>query len=204
MNPAFHSIVVHVLTGTLVFGTFAAVALFALRFSVFARFRYLAPAADQAALFAIWIGTVVSLAGMATGFAIHSLEPSLNSPVIRNKISSGILLIVTYGLFLFLRHRIGPRIWNNDLMAGFAAFLTVAGMHWNIVVNSIGGDVAGVPSGYESLVRLSGVETRFTYYLPTWTLLVIAGIAVATLVLAYTDRGSKDDAQPEEARVGEP
>ena len=195
MNPAFHSIVVHVLTGTLMFGTFAAVALFALRFSVLARFRYLAPAADMAALFAIWIGTVVSVAGMVTGFAIHSLESSLNSPVIRNKISAGILLILTYGIFLFLRHRIGSRIWNNDLTAGFAAFLAVAGMHWNIVTNSIGGTVAGVPSGYEYIVRFSGVETRFTYYLPSWTLLAIAAVAIAMLVLAFTDKGSKDAAE---------
>ncbi len=201
MNPAFHSIVVHVLTGTLMFGTFAAVALFVLRFGALARFRYLAPAADQAALFAIWIGTVVSVAGMVTGFAIHSLESSLNSPVIRNKITSGILLILTYGLFLYLRHRIGSRIWNNDLTAGLATFLTLAGLHWNIVVNSIGGDVAGVPSGYESIVRLSGVETRFTYYLPTWVLLAIAAIVVAMLVLAFTDRGSKDAAE-EDALVG--
>lgn len=201
MNPAFHSIVVHVLTGTLMFGTFAAVGLFALRFGVLARFRYLAPAADQAALFAIWIGTVVSVAGMVTGFAIHSLESSLNSPVIRNKISSGILLIVTYGLFLYLRHRIGSRIWNNDLMAGFAAFLTVAGMHWNIVTNSIGGTVAGVPSGYEYIVRFSGVETRFTYYLPTWVLLVMAAIAIGMLVLTFTDREAKEAAD-EDALVG--
>ena len=191
MNPAFHSIVVHVLTGTLMFGTFAAVALFALRFGPLSRFRHLAPAADQAALWAIWIGTVVSVAGMVTGFAIHSLESSLNSPVIRNKISSGTLLIVTYGTFLYLRHRIGSRIWNNDLLAGFAAFLTVAGMHWNIVTNSIGGTVAGVPSGYEYLVRFSGVETRFTYYLPTWVLVVVAAIGVGMLLVSVTDRGSE-------------
>ena len=202
MNPAFHSIVVHVLTGTLIFGTGAAVALFALRFSVLARFRYLAPAADMAALFAIWIGTVVSVAGMVTGFAIHSLESSLNSPVIRNKISSGILLIVTYGIFLYLRHRFGSKLWNNDLLAGFAAFLTVAGMHWNIVTNSIGGTVAGVPSGYEYLVRFSGVETRFTYYQPTWTLLLIVAVALGVVVLALTDRGEPEEAK-EEALVSD-
>ncbi len=89
MNPAFHSIVVHVLTGALIFGTMSAVTMFALRFDVLARFRSLAPAADIAALAAIRLGTVVSIAGMATGFAIHSLESSLNSPVIRNKISAG-------------------------------------------------------------------------------------------------------------------
>lgn len=201
MNPAFHSIVAHILTGTLLFGTFATVALFALRFSVLARFRYLAPAADQAALFAIWIGTIVSIAGMSTGFAINSLETSLNSPVIRNKITSGTLLILTYGLFLFLRHRIGSRLWNNDLTAAFATFLTVAGLHWNVVTNSIGGDVAGLPSGYESIVRWSGVETRFTYYLPTWVLLVMAALVIGMLVLAFTDRGAKD-AEDEDALVG--
>jgi len=201
MNPAFHSIVVHVLTGTLLFGTGAAVALFALRFSGLARFRYLAPAADMAALFAIWVGTVVSGAAMVTGFAIHSLEASLNSPVIRNKISTGLLLIVTYGIFLFLRHRIGSRIWNNDLTAGFAAFLAVAGMHWNIVTNSIGGSVAGVPSGYENLVRISGVETQFTYYLPTWTLMVILVVVVGMIALAFTDRGSQESAE-QNALVG--
>ncbi len=202
MNPAFHSIVVHVLTGTLIFGTMAAVAMFALRFEVLARFRFLAPVGDITALAAIWLGTVVSLAGMGTGFAIHSLESSLNSPVIRNKISAGLLLIVTYGLFLFLRHRLGAKVWNNDLMAAFMAFLSVAGMHWNIVVNSIGGDVAGVPSGYESIVAASGVDTRFTYYLPTWALLGIVVIAVAMLALAFTDRGSKESAD-EESLVGD-
>ncbi len=204
MNPAFHSIIVHVLTGALAFGTFAAVGLFLVRFPVGARFRHLAPAADMAALWAIWIGTVVSVGGMVSGFAIHSLEASINSPVIRNKISAGLLLILTYGLYLFLRHRLGPRIWNNDWLAAFAAFLTVAGLHWNVVTNSIGGDVAGVPSGYESIVRLSGVETRFTYYLPTWTLIAIAAVSVALLALGLARRsgaGDEEDVRQEAAEV---
>lgn len=189
MNPAFHVIVVHILTGTLMFGTAAVVGLFALRFRFMARFRWLAPAADLAALFAIWAGTLVSVGGMATGFAIHPLQASLNSPVIRNKISSGLLLIATYGVFLFIRHRVGSRLWNNDLLAAFATFMALAGLHWNVVTNSIGGSVAGLPSGYEYIVRASGVETQFTYYLPTWVLGVMLVATVAMIVIARTDRG---------------
>lgn len=189
MNPAFHVIVVHILTGTLMFGTAAVVGLFALRLRFMARFRWLSPAADLAALFAIWAGTVVSVGGMATGFAIHPLQASLNSPIIRNKISSGLLLIATYGVFLFIRHRVGPRLWNNDLLAAFATFMALAGLHWNVVTNSIGGSVAGLPSGYENIVRASGVETHLTYYLPTWVLGVMVIISAAMIVIARTDRG---------------
>lgn len=189
MNPAFHSIVVHVLTGALSIGAIAAVGLFALRFSPLARLRHLSPAIDLAALWSIWVGTVVSVAGMGTGLAIHSLGASLNSPVLRNKTLAGLLLILTFAVYLFLRHRFGAKLWNNDLAAGGLAFLAVAGLHWNIVVNSIGGDVAGVPSGYETIVAWSGVDTRFTYYLPTWTLITIAVISIAMLVIAWTDRG---------------
>ena len=190
MNPAFHSIVVHVLTGAISIGAVMAVVLFALRFSPLARLRHLSPALDLTALWSIWIGTVVSVAGMATGLAIHSVGASLNSPVLRNKTLAGLLLILTFALYLFLRHRYGAKLWNNDLAAGGLAFLAVAGLHWNVVVNSIGGDVAGVPSGYETIVAWSGVDTRFTYYLPTWTLITIAVISVAMLVIALTDRKS--------------
>ena len=185
MPPAFHAMAVSILTGLFFFTVIAAVVRAVLSFRGADPTSKLAVASDLSALWAATIGWVVVFGAIITGFTIWSPSAVTNSPVMRNKILAAVLLLATYGVFLAMRWLLGARLWENKVLAAFAAFVALAGFHWGMITNSIGGDIAGIPSGYETLVRLTGVETRFTYYLPTWLLIVVVVVSVALLVLAF-------------------
>ncbi len=190
MPPAFHAITTGLLNGLLFF------AFLAVLVRIFLQWRHsdprspLAVAADQAALWAVVVGVLMSIAAIITGFAIWAPSAVINSPVMRNKLLTAALMLVTYLIFLGIRWILGESLWRNKVVSAFYGLVALAGFHWSMVTSSIGGDIAGIPSGYETIVQLSGVETRFTYYLPTWTLIVIVVLSIAMLVLASTDKGS--------------
>ncbi len=202
MPPAFHAMVVSLITGLFFF------ALLAVLFRVLLQWRNtdprapLAVAADLGALWSAVIGTVLIAGAVITGFAIWAPSAAINSPVMRNKFLTMTLLLVTYLIFIGIRWYVGPALWRSRVLSGFYALVAIAGFHWSMVTNSIGGDIAGIPSGYETIVRLSGVETRFTYYLPTWTLVTIAVLSIAMLVLAYTSAGRKEPAEDADTAAG--
>ena len=64
----------------------------------------------------------------------------------------------------------------------------MSGLVFGMITSSIGGDGAGNPSGFENIVRILGVETRYTFYLPTWLNVAIIAGGVILLVLAFTAR----------------
>ncbi len=195
MPPAFHAIVVSLITGLFFFTVLAVVVRLVMQWRGAESRSALAVGADQGALWAATIGTALIVAAMITGFAIWAPSAAINSPIMRNKILTAILLLVTFAIFIGIRWKVGERLWHNRTLSLFYGLLALAGFHWSMVTNSIGGDIAGIPSGYETLVQWSGVETRFTYYLPTWLLVLIALVSVAMLVLAFTDRSAPADEQ---------
>ncbi len=203
MPPAFHAITTGLLNGLLFFALLAVVVRIVLQWRDRDARSPLAIAADQAALWAVSIGALMTLAAIITGFTIWAPSAAINSPVMRNKLLTAALMLVTYLIFLGIRWMLGENLWRSKVVSAFYGLVALAGFHWSMVTSSIGGDIAGIPSGYETIVQLSGVETRFTYYLPTWVLIVIAVLSIAMLVVALTDRESsevRDDRS--EATVG--
>ena len=190
MPPAFHAITTGLLNGLLFFALLAVIVRIVLQWQDRDPRSPLAVAADQTALWAVVVGLVMSLAAIITGFTIWAPSAAINSPVMRNKLLTAALLVVTYAIFIGIRWTLGQDVWRSKVVSAFYGMVALAGFHWSMVTSSIGGDIAGIPSGYETIVRLSGVETRFTYYLPTWTLVVIAVVSVAMLVVALTDKES--------------
>lgn len=183
MPPAFHAITVSILTGMFFFTMIAAGVRLLLALKGDSQSKT-AIAADKASFWSALIGWVVVFAALLTGFSVWNMSAVTNSPVMRNKILAAILLLVTFAVFLAIRAKVGEGIWRNKPLAIFYVFVAAAGFHWAMVANSIGGDIAGIPSGYEQIVRLGGVETRFTYYLPFWLILVMVLASVAMLALA--------------------
>ena len=203
MPPAFHAITTGLLNGLLFFALLAVVVRIVLQWRDRDARSPLAIAADQAALWAVSIGALMTLAAIITGFTIWAPSAAINSPVMRNKLLTAALMLVTYLIFLGIRWMLGENLWRSKVVSAFYGLVALAGFHWSMVTSSIGGDIAGIPSGYETIVQLSGVEIRFTYYLPTWVLIVIAVLSIAMLVVALTDRESsevRDDRS--EATVG--
>lgn len=202
MPPAFHVIFVSLLTGLFFFAVVATITRYVLALRGADERSRLAVGTDLGALWSASIGTVFVVFAVIFGFTIWVPSAAINSPVIRNKVLTSVLLLATLIIYLVIRWRAGSALWRNRWLGAFQVLVMVAGFHWAMVTNSIGGTVAGIPSGYESIVRLSGVETRFTYYLPTWALLVVVLLTVAMLVIAFTD-SSGDTASADETTTAE-
>jgi hypothetical protein len=199
MRPAYHTIVVSLVTGLFFF------ALVAVAVRVLLRFRGeeespLATYADRAAVGAAAIGVALTLIGIITGFLIWPLEATLRSPVMKNKILSAFLIVAFWGAYLVVRFRRGPGLWRHPAMAVYAGALAASGFAFGMITSSIGGDAAGNPSGFENIVRIFGVETRFTFYLPTWLNILIIVLGVGALVLGFTARSTTKTTERVEAQ----
>lgn len=199
MRPAYHSIVVSLVTG-LFFFALAAVALrLVLRFTG-KDDSPLATYADRAAIGAASLALALTFVGIVSGFLLQPLEATLRSSLMKNKILSSFLIIAFWGAYLAVRLRRGPHMWSNPAMAIYAGMLAISGFTFGMITNSIGGDVAGNSSGFENIIRVFGVETRSTFYLPTWLNLVIIGLGILALVIGFTGRSSANTDELESTR----
>lgn len=201
MPPAFHVIFVSLLTGLFFFAVLATVVRYLLSLRGADENSRLAVATDLGALWAAAIGTVFVVFAVVFGFTIWVPSAAINSPVIRNKVLTSVLLLATVIIYLVIRMRAGSGMWRNRWLGLFQVLVAFAAFHWAMVTNSIGGEVAGIPSGYETIVRLSGVETRVTYYLPTWALGVVVLLTIAMIVIAFTDSSDTSDTAEEPVAV---
>lgn len=178
MNPGYHAMFVAFTTGTLVLAFLALTYRFWLRpRQPIAHAAWVA--AEPVALYAALIGTVVLLMAIASGFALRPMEAFLNSPITKNKILTSYLTVVCWAAFLALRLRSGPSLWQRGFSAHFAYVAALAGFVFLVTTNSIGGDISGIPSGYEQFAQSLGFRTRHALYFPTAVnvLLWLAGVS---------------------------
>lgn len=180
MKPAFHSMFVSIQTGLFTLTAFSLLLKLLWRKGLSTEVKR---GLDLAIGVATGLGLASILVSLITGFLVWPAEAVLNSPLLKNKILTGILLTLVFGTFLCLHLRYLPSLWERKGLRAYYAILGLGGYLLIIVTNSIGGDVAGNPSGFEMLPRLIGVETRYTFYLPTWVNLVLVGLGLAALGL---------------------
>ena len=168
MKAAYHSILVHLATGPLIFAFLAA----SFRFWFREPKGFLSlvwRACDVIVLYTVLFGMIIMVLTYITGLMLHPLEAFLNSPIAKNKIAIATLSIVFWGVWLVLRYRTGPDLWDVRGFAGHYAYLMIfAGAMFLVAINSIGGDIAGRPSGYEEFAMSLGFRTRHALYFPTW------------------------------------
>ncbi len=198
MRPAYHSIVVSLVTGLFFFAMLAVLVRLVLRWQG-KNDSPLAVAADRAALAAAGLGLALTAIGIVTGFTIWPLEATLRSSLMKNKILTSFLVLAFWGSYFVVRLRLGPAMWNSMAMSLYAFVLAASGYLFGLITNSIGGDAAGNPSGVEGIVRIFGVETRSTFYLPTWLNLTIIALGIIAVVLAVTGRDRAEERQEVEA-----
>lgn len=199
MPAAFHIIATSLLTGAFALAVlFAVLREIAVR-SRMAQLRALAPYADYGLLISAGVGFLIALGGIITGITQWPIEAILNSPLLKNKLTTVGMLVLIWGAFLLLRIRRGTGLWDNPALASFALLLVIGGFFMNILANSIGGDVAGNASGFENIVRLFGVETRHTLYLPTWLIALTFAAGAAFLVVGFAARPEPEDRKGERA-----
>jgi len=177
-REAFHAITVGLTTGML------ALAFFAVLVKLYAdarpqRNERLRTYADGAAIFGASVGLVFMLGALVTGFAQWPMEAYLHSPIVKNKIFTALVALMFWVGFLLLRWRAGEGLWRDRRLVALYVLLAIGGFVYIVFTNSIGGHIAGKPSGFERLVMAIGIETRRTFTLPEWVsgLLILLGLA---------------------------
>lgn len=185
MKAGYHAILVALTTGTLV------LSFLAISYRVWIRPRKSGGGAvwcstDVVAVYSAVFGTVMLLLAAGSGLLLRPMEALLNSPITKNKILSTVLALVCWSSFLVLRLKVGPRLWElRGLVRHYAYVMALAGLVFVVTTNSIGGDLAGIPSGYEQIAQAVGFRTRFALYFPTAlnALLWVIGVAALASVL---------------------
>jgi hypothetical protein len=195
----------HIIATALLTGAFALAVFFLLVRGVAARSgtpwqRDMAPYADFGLLVSAAVGFLIALGGLVTGVGLWPMEAVLNSPLLKNKLTTVTMLVLIWGMFLFLRMTRGPDLWNRPVLASFASVLVIGGFFMNVLANSIGGDVAGNASGFEEIVRLFGIETRHTFYLPTWLVAVVFALGALCAAAGLAVQPFRGGARPALAR----
>lgn len=178
--PAYHAIVVSLASGTLV----AAWLLLTFRFWFKPEHPMLVSlwkVSDRAGLYAAAFGTITLIAAFATGMLLWPIEATLASPIAKNKILMAALAVVSWVSFLAVRFKSGEDLWNTRGIIPHAAWMmSLSGLVFLLSTSSVGGDIAGIPSGYEEIAMAFGFQTRYAVYFPTWVngLLWLVGIVV--------------------------
>ncbi|SES05619.1 hypothetical protein [Salisediminibacterium halotolerans] len=194
MNAAFHAIVVSILTGAFAISVLALVIRFYVQLKAKGKIETLGRYADFTAWISALTGFLLIFAAIVTGFAIWPLEAVMNSPILKNKIFTATILLVFWALFLWMRWRYKQRIYESTVLSAYYFLLGLGAFGWGVVTNSIGGDVAGNSSGFEYLMHLFAIDTRWSFYLPNWMLVVIVGLGVIAALLPSFLGKKREDA----------
>jgi hypothetical protein len=185
-NPAYHAIIVSLASGLLVLA-FLAITLRAFVLpgdrSLLAR---LSGNAETVALWAASLGLGFFLLSMILGFQLRPLEAFMNSPISKNKILASFIAMSFWGSFLLIKGLCRECVWTEPVLKSAYWLAALGGVLFLLVVNSVGGSIAGIPSGFEQIVAALGIPTRQTYYLPSWGvwLLLIGSVTVLAVGIA--------------------
>lgn len=202
MKPAFHTIIVSLITGIFsisILGIF--IRMYIQKFKPDLK-NTIGKYADFMAWFSALVGFLLIFAALITGFAIWPTSAVLNSSILKNKIFTALLLLLFWAIFLFIRYRYRQQLWENKPLRIFYALLGIGAFFWGVVTNSIGGDVAGNASGFEYLVQLVTVDTRWTFYLPNTILLLLLGLGIVSIILPGFFKSKKVATVPLEQSEG--
>ena len=184
---AFHTIMVEMTTGMLVLATLAILVRVWIIYGGGDRYQRLADYADSTALFGAAVGVPMIVLAIITGFQQWPLDAFLNSVIARNKIFTAIAALGFWAAFVATRLSAGRRLWESKPLALYALVMGLGGFVCLVFTASIGGDLAGKPSGFEQLVRVV-VETRRTFVNPVWVsvLLIVIGIALPPVAFLWS------------------
>lgn len=189
---ALHTITVEMTTGMLVLSTLAILILtWQACFSGETTGKY-REAFDGIALFGALIGTVLLILAIVTGYRQWPIEAFMSGTIAKNKIFAGYMALAFWGAFLAVRLSAGKPLWNRKGLSLLSMFLALGGFLSIVFTASIGGTLAGKPSGFEEVARVF-VETRETFVLPLGLniLLIVIAVTVPVFAFFWSDKRSK-------------
>lgn len=185
INPAIHSMSVHLFMGTLFVVSLAAVVKFYIEKKHIAWAELYGRQIDFVVLFAGAAALFLSAFSIITGFLVMPIGAMLNSGIIKNKITVSLMLLIMMTAFIAIRYFYKKIIHARRGLYLFSSFLVLSAFGLGVVTSSIGGELTNRSSGFEKILNYFYIETRWTFYLPTTLLVIVTVLAFASLILAF-------------------
>jgi hypothetical protein len=142
----------------------------------------LARSIDRALVPLLTLGLITGLAAYVVGLMVWPWEALSSTPMGRNHMLLATWTVGYWAMILFILWSKGDAIWqgpNRYIMAGIA----VLGSGILAVTGTLGGHLIGVYSELVDVLRFFGWEVYTTFYLPTWTLIVVIAAALVLIIL---------------------
>jgi len=184
INPAIHSMSVHLFMGALFVVCLAAVVKFYIEKKNIALAESYGRQIDFVVQFSGTAALFLSALSIVTGFLIMPIGALLSSGIIKNKITVSLMLFIMMTAFIAIRYFYKEIIHERRGLYLFSSFLALSAFGLGIVSSSIGGELTNRSSGFEKILNYFYIETRWTFYLPTSLLVIITVLALASLIFA--------------------
>lgn len=142
----------------------------------------LAKAVDRALVPLIGLGVLTGLAAYAVGLMVWPWEAISSTPLGRNHMLVASWSLAYWTLLLVTRWLQGEAIWTGPAR-GVMVVLALLGGGLLTVTGTLGGHLTGVYTDVVNVLRFFGWEVYTTFYVPTFTLIVIGATAAALVMI---------------------
>jgi hypothetical protein len=159
----------------------------------------LARAFDRVLVSLLVIGVATGFVSYVLGLLVWPPDTLQATPLGRNHMIAASWSLCSWTAVLFLRWRVGERVWDGVVNRLIMVGLGVLGASQLAATGTLGGHLHGAPAYLSELMRVFGWDVYQTFYLPTWALAVLAVVIVAMPALAFaTSRARARQPQPRE------
>jgi len=138
----------------------------------------------------IFLGTLAGAVAYGLGLLVWPYSALTASPLGRNHLLMASWTLGYWTVLWVLAWRLGEAIWvgaSRWIMLGLSAL----GVVLVTITGTLGGSLAGNPSGVSDLLRSAGWEVYTTFYVPDLILGFIVVASLALLGLGYWGRRQK-------------
>ena len=144
----------------------------------------LAKALDRVLPVLLAIGVATGVVAYVFGQLVWPPETLQKTPLGRNHMLGATLTLSCWSAVLYLRWRAGDDVWQGRTHRLVMATVGTLGAVLLAVTGTLGGHLHGAPAYLSELLRLVGFDVYTTFYVPTWVLVVVVGVAIGMPLLA--------------------
>ncbi len=130
----------------------------------------------------IFLGVLAGAVAYLLGLMVWPYSALTNTPLGRNHMLMATWTLGYWTVLCVLAWRLGDDLWvgaKRWIMLGLAAI----GVGALTITGTLGGSLAGNPTGISDLVRLMGWEVYTTFYVPNLVLWLLVAVSLAMLAL---------------------
>ena len=140
----------------------------------------LALALDRALVALLVIGVATGVVAYTLGQLVWPAGTLQKTPLGRNHMLGATWTLSYWSAVLFLRWRVGTRVWEGRQRRLVMVILGALGGGLLAITGTLGGHLHGAPAYLSEILRMLGFDVYTTYYVPTW---VLAAMAIAIVVM---------------------